>query len=208
MPEQEKAHKRIQTICNTIRNETLEPAKEEADRMLAKAQKEAEATRLHAQEEAEAILSNAREQMEQEKRFFESSLQQASKQTIETFKQQIEQSLFLPAIQDWVEKTLAPGKAQADLLSAIVEAVKKEGIEADLSAAISNKFSAEDLTAHLGKQVLDRLENNTVQLADIPGGVQVRMVGKHIMLDISTKTIEELVARFIRKDFRKFFFNK
>ena len=50
------------------------------------------------------------------------------------------------------------------------------------------------------------LKSSSIEVSDIKGGVKVSLKGKHMSLDISDSALRELVASFVRKDFRKIFF--
>ena len=207
MTDLEKADLRIQVICEKIRNETLDPAKEEANNIVALAKRDAELILGQARREAEKLQDELKKSLEEEKLIFESSLQQASKQTLEQLKVKIEQTLFNPQLGTWVQEQLGSAKDHAKLIEVLVEAIGKEGTHAELSVLVPQKFSADTITAHLSEKVLDRLKDHTVQLADLPAGVQIRLMGKNMVLDLSASALEEIIASFVRKDFRKVFFS-
>lgn len=207
MPDLERSDQRIQAICDKIRNETLDPAKEQAQEIIEQAHREAEQIRLHARQEANKIQSDMQRAMQEEKQIFISSLQQASKQAREELMQKIEESLFNPALASWVEKELGGASSHTKLIEVLIEAIQKEGIRADISVKIPKAFSPDEINASLSKEILDSLKGRSVQVSDVGAGVQVRMEGKKMVLDLSAKALEELIASFIRKDFRKVFFS-
>jgi len=206
MADLEKADARIQVICDKIRAETLDPAKEQAQEIIEQARKEAERIMQLAHQEADQHQRQSRKALEEERQIFNSALQQACKQTIELLKQKIEQSLFNPALQQWVIDQLGNEASYAKLVEVLVNAIEKEGINTDLSVKIPEKFNADDVNAHLSKEILKVLKTRAVELSDLPGGVQVKLPGKNMVLDLSSTALEEIVSSFIRKDFRKVFF--
>ncbi len=202
----EKADTRIQAICDKIRQETLDPAKEQAQEIIEQAKKEAERILHQAHADAEHMVKETRKSLEEEKQIFQSSLEQASKQSIELLKQKIEESFFNPNLQKWVKEQLGDAPSYSTLIEALVKAIHKEGIKSELAVQIPKSFSADAINATLSKDVLDQLKNKSVTLSDLPGGVQVKILDKNMVLDISSKALEEIVASFIHKDFRKVFF--
>ena len=202
----EHSNTRIQLICDKIRTETLEPAKDQAQTIVEQAKKEAEAIRERAKLEAEKIHAETKKQQEKEKQIFQSSLEQAAKQTIELLKQKIEKSLFNPQIHEWVVAELGGEKSHVRLIEVIVEAIQKEGVHTNLGVRIPQHFSVDAINAQLTQKILEHLKNHTVELTDIAAGVQVHMANKHLTIDISHKTIEEIITSFIHKGFRKVFF--
>lgn len=207
MTDLEQADQRIQVICDKIRSETLNPAKEEAQEIVERAKKEAEQIREKARLEAEKIQNDMRHAMQEERQIFQSSLQQAGKQALDLLKQKIEQSLFNPALDEWVEEQLGSATSCAKLIDVLVEAIQKDGLQTEISVKIPQKFTADEINALLVQKILHSLANKSVELSDLKGGVQVRVAGKKMTLDFSLETLEEIIRSFIRKDFRKVFFS-
>lgn len=206
MPDLEKADSRIQVICDKIRAETLDPAKEQAQEIIENARREAERILHNAHSDAEQLIKRTKKTLEEEKQIFDSSLVQAAKQSVELLKQKVEKSFFNPQLSLWIKEQLGDEKGYATLVEALVKAIDKDGIKTELSAKIPQAFSAEKINAHLSQNVLKQLKNHSVELSDIAGGVQVKILDKNMVLDISSKALEEIIASFIHKDFRKVFF--
>ena len=208
MTELEKADIRIQEICDKIRTETLDPAKDTATAIIEKAEKEAESIIANAKRKAEEIQQELRASLEEDRTVFQSTLQQSCKQTLELLKLKVEDQFFNPQLADWVEKNLGDVKAHARLVDVLVEAIQKEGIHADLIALVADRFSIEALNAHISNEVLQSLQKQTAALTNIAAGVQVKLIDKKMVLDISSNALEDIVASLIRKDFREIFFQK
>jgi V/A-type H+-transporting ATPase subunit E len=206
MTEQERADQRIQAICEKIRSETLDPAKEQAQEILEQAKKEAEQIRHTARHEAEKIRKEMLAQMHEEKQIFQSSLQQACKQAVEQLMQKIEQALFNPALLAWIQDQLGDAASYAKLIDVLVSAIHKEGTRTEVAVLVPKHFSADVINAHLSQHILNSLKDKSVQLSDINGGVLVHLENKKMTLDLSEKTLQEIISSFIRKDFRKIFF--
>lgn len=202
----EKAHERVQAICEKIRNETLQPARDEAQDIIARAKKDAEKIIDQAKHEAEKVMREGKRKLEEEKQIFKSSLEQAAKQSIETIKQKIEKTLLNPALDTWIEAQTATAEMNAKLVDAIVHALEKEGMKANLQVEIPKSISPDVLVSLLATDVKDRLKSGAIEVSGIQGGVQVRLEGKHVMIDLSDTMLKELVTSFVRKDFRKYFF--
>ncbi|HXF29343.1 MAG TPA: hypothetical protein VN457_05785, partial [Chlamydiales bacterium] len=68
MPEEtlERAHDRIQLICEKIRTETLDPAREEAERIIDEAHKEAARIREQAKRDSEKMQTELKKSLEEE----------------------------------------------------------------------------------------------------------------------------------------------
>ena len=206
MSDLEKAQERINVICEKIRVETLTPAKLEAQQIIVEARNEAERIKLLARQEAEKILEDAKRGLEIEKQIFTSSLEQAAKQAIELLKQKIESSLFNPALEKWVIDQLGGAKEDAKLIEALVKAINADGLKTDLTIKIPQAFTPDEITSNLSRHILDMLKGSAIEVSDIKGGAKVSLKGKHMSLDLSDTALRELIASFVRKDFRKVFF--
>lgn len=203
----EKGQDKIQKICDKLRHETIEPAKDEAQMILAEARKRAEDIKAEAERHAAQLLKQARGQIEQERNVFHSALQQAAKQTIEGLRQEIEHKLFNEELQNTLEKQLIDPKVIAEIINGIVQAVEKEGLTTDLTAVVPRLVSVEDVNALLLERVRKRLKSKPLELGNFAGGAQVKLHGKKMTLDLTDQAIRELLAHYIRKDFRKLIFS-
>src|SRR5688572_23591768 len=197
---------KIKKICDILKRETLEPAKQEADKIVKEAQERAERMIEEAEKQAQKLIEDTRVMMEQERNVFLSSLTQASKQSVEALKQIIEQKLFNETIEETITKHTSDPKIIANLINAIVKAVEKEGLSTEISAIIPKTVSAEEVNRHLTKEVLAKLEKHSVVLGPITGGAQVKLIDKQLTLDITDKVLSDFLKHYVRKDFRKLIF--
>jgi V/A-type H+-transporting ATPase subunit E len=192
----EKGQDKIQKICDNLRRKTLEPAEQEAQRILEEARKKAENIVAEAERQVEQMHKQARGQIEQERNVFQSALQQAAKQTVEGLRQEIEHKLFNEELQNILEKQLGDPKIVAELINGIVKAIEKDGL-----------VSIEDVNALLLENVRRRLKAKPLEIGSFAGGAQVKLHGKKMTVDLSDHAIKELLANYMRKDFRKLIFS-
>lgn len=202
----EKGGEKIKKICHALREETLEPAQEESKRILEEAKAERDRVLRQAEQEAKGIIANARKSVEQEKKVFETSLQQAAKQSVEVLRQEIEKQLFNKELYSLIEKGTASPQVVATLVEAIAKALAKDGLDADLEALVPKTLKAADVNKLIGQAILQKLKDGTVKLGGFSGGAQVRLVDKKMTIDISEGALVELLTGFLREDFRKLFF--
>lgn len=202
---EEKATDRIQAICEKIRQDSLEPAKQQAQEILEQAAREREHIRYTAKKEAEKIAEDSKKRLEEEKRIFTSSLEQAAKQTLAQLKQKVEQEIFNPALDNWIQKEMNGAQKHAQLIDVLIQAIEKEGISTDLSVQIPKSFTPEEIVKDLSKKIVERLKG-AIQVGNMQSGIRLRLEDKHMMLDISDTALKEIVASFVQKEFRKIFF--
>src|SRR5262245_46562125 len=204
----DKGEDKVQKICEALRRETLEPAQRQAATLLAEAEKERERILHDADAEAKQILAKARAQMDQEQALFQTSLHQAGKQALELLKQQIEKTLFSPALAKLIDQETANPATMARLITAIVKALEREGLAADVTAAIAQTVSPEEVNRHLAKDILGTLKDRTVVVGNFGGGVKVKLKSKKMTLDMSDEALQELLTTFLRDQFRTYFFGR
>ena len=202
----ESGKDKVKKICEVLKKETLEPAKKEAEEILHQAHATAEDIISQAHEKAKEIEFAAKKEIERQKNVFQSSLHQACKQSIESLKQQIENNLFNKELSDLITRQSQDPKVIAELLTAVVKAIEKEGINSDITAYVSAAVPAKAVNTLLAQNVLQRLKEKEVILGSMQGGVAVKIYKENITLDITDTALKELVSQYIRKDFRDMLF--
>lgn len=198
---------KIQKICDVLKKETLEPARQEAREIVENGRLQASEIVKEAQKKAEEIIQTALAEMEERKKIFHASLQLACRQGIEQLKQKIEEDLFDRQLSDLVLKEMGDPKTIAHLINSFMRAMEEKGVEEEFTAVIPKSVSPRSINALLASQVLERLQNQSVSIGDFEGGVQIRLKGRQITIDMTDATVRELIAQYIRRDFREMVFN-
>jgi len=202
----EKGKDTIQKICDTLRKGALEPALSEANQIIENARHEAEDIVLNARKQANDIISQAQAEIERQQRIYNSSLNIAAKQALETLKQEIENNLFQNSLDVFIKKSYSHTDLMAELLKALIQAIKNEGIKTDLGAVVGKTIPVAEMNRMLGDIYLQKLMEGSVTIGQFDGGIQLRLHDKSMTLDISDKALKELLERCFRKDFRKYLF--
>ena len=197
---------KVKKICDVLKRETLEPAKKEAEGIVNQAELQSKQIIQEAKKEAERMLLDSRKEVEKERNIFQSSLHQACKQALEVLKQDIEDKLFNPELSQLLHQPLQEPQAVADLIKAVIHALEKEGIDADLSVLIPRAVPAESINRLLTQNILQKLTANSVKLGSMQGGIAVKIENSHITIDVTESALKELVSDYIRKDFRETLF--
>ncbi len=205
MKELDTGREKVKKICDVLRKDTLEPAKREADEIVKQAKLQADLILKEAKEKAEKNLSDAQKEIERKHTVFTASLHQAGKQTLEALKNEIENKLFSPALAQLLNRPLSDDKVVFDLISAVVEALKKEGVDADLNIFVPRAVSAADINDRLLRIAGENLRSS-VSSGDIEGGVSVRLVKENITIDITDEALKDWMSKYVRQDFRKILF--
>lgn len=199
---------KVKKICEVLRQETLDPAKKEADLIIRQAREEAAKIVDHAKREAEKIHLEKRKKIEEERNVFESSINLACRKSLSTLKQEIEEKLFNLELADWIGREAKDPKVIGKLISAIIAGIEKEGIDGDLQALIPCSVSAKEVNQELAKGFIEKLKEKSVQIGDFQGGAEVKIVDQNITIDITDEALKVLVATFVRDDFRSLIFSQ
>lgn len=199
---------KVAQICDALRRETLEPAKQEAKEIVSAASEEADRIVKEAEKEAAAIVERGREDLKKERSVFASSLEQGAKQSLQALRQDIENKLFSDEVHTLVGSGASEPKVVSSLVKAIVEALEKEGLAADLTAVVPKSVSAKSVLEDLGGAIAKKLGSGAVEVGNFTGGAQVRLEGKKMTIDITDGALKELLAGYVRKDFRAAIFGQ
>jgi len=200
----EKGQDKIQKICSVLREETLEPAQKEAEKIISEAKKQAEQILYEAQKSAQQMHENAKKSIEHEHNAFQSSLVQAARQSLETLRHDVEEKFFNANLLSVIEKGAADPQLVANLINVIVKTLEKEGLAADLTALIPKSITPGQVNALLLKEVLISLQKHSVEIGKFAGGACVKLNNKKLTLDVTGEALKELLATYVvRKDFRK-----
>lgn len=204
----ETSKDKVKKICEVLRRETLEPAQHEAEEIVAAARRTADEIIADAHASSKRMVEDAHFEIEKQKTVFQASLSQACRQSLEALKEKIEHKLFNPELAPLVAKPLQDPQLIVRLIQALIQAIEKEGMEADLSVVVSSNVSARAVNELLASEVLNKLKEKGVVISDLGGGVEVKLLQQNITIDLSDEAVQEMIATYIRKDFREFVFGK
>ena len=197
---------KVKEICDILRQETLEPARAEAEKIVREAETQADQIVHKAKERSEYLLDEARKEIDEERRVFQSSLALSAKQVVASLKEDIESKVFTDATGEMAKGATGGKEIAAAFVNAIVGAIEKSGIEGDLLAEVSGSVKPQEVAALLAAGVKKRLGKEPVVVKDLQGGVRVKCEKDNLTLDLSDETVKELLASYARDDFRKLIF--
>ncbi len=203
----ETGRDKIQKICDALKKETLEPAKQEAREIVENAHLQASEILLEAKEKAEKMILSAKDEIEEKGKIFQASLQLACRQSIELLKQKIEQQLFDGQLDEVLSRELTDPKVISQIINTLMKSMENQGVEDEFVALIPKQISPRSINALLMTQVLERLQHKSVSLGDFDGGVEIQLKGRRVSIDISKEAVRGLIARYIRRDFREMVFS-
>ncbi len=197
---------KVKKICEVLRKETLEPAMDEAKEIVAQANDRAQQIIADAKAKAEKMLADADTEIEKRHGVFKASLNQGARQSIEWLKQEIEENILNQNLAELISKSTGSPQVLANMVTAVIKAIGDEGLETDLTAIIPTAVEPREVNELLGKEVLEKLKEKSVVVGPKKGGIEVKLHKENITVDLSDTALLELMTRYVRKDFQKFFF--
>jgi V/A-type H+-transporting ATPase subunit E len=198
---------KIQKICDSLRKETLEPAKQEAREVIENAHIQAETIVNEAKAKADQMIQDATKAIEEKQKVCASSLQLACRQAVELLKQKIEKELFDKTLSECVVKESKDPKVINEIIHSFIRSMEEKDVEEEFVVTIPKSITPREINALLGKEILEKLHKNSVSLGDFLGGVMIQLKERQITVDMTDASIRELIARYIRSDFRDLFFS-
>ncbi len=204
----ETGKEKVKKICDMLRKQTLEPALEEGERIVTEAKQRAEEIIQQAEQQAQNILIEAERAAERQRIVCEASMKQAALQALEFLRQDLEGHLLGSHLEKLLHRTLNEPEILTSLITAIITAVKKEGLNGDISAFIPSSVPARTVNELLGEQLIHELKDKTVLLGPMTGGVAMKLDKEKITIDMTDQALKELLGDYLRKDLREFLFGK
>lgn len=197
---------KIQKICDAIRKETIEPAKQQRKEILENAVLESKHIIEEAYKKKEEILKEAEKESQEMMKRALGALKISSRKVMDSLKQEIEKSFFSKNLLEEVQKNLKDPKIIAKVIDAIIKGVEKESLDTDFSIYISKEIDKKDLLALLGKNILDKLKEKEFLVGDFTG-VRVKLYEKDVIIDMTDKAFFDLISSYLREDFIKMLFS-
>lgn len=201
----ETADEKVEQICQLLTKETLEPARQKAKDIVSEAEAQAKSIIKAAEEEAKELTEKSLAAMKGERKTFDSTIKLAHQQAITQLKDQIQQ-IFSEKLQASMQATTSKKENVASILSAMVEAVRKEGIKSDLKGVIPKTVKPEDLIEEMSQDVKTELQKNSIEVADIKGGAILKIEDKKLSVHMTDEAVGELLTNYISESLRDFLF--
>lgn len=208
MEGRETGDERLAAICQMIRNETLDPAKEEAEKIRQAAERDAAKTRTEAKRYAEKIIHEARTVISEEREAFDASMKQAAKKALGLLKEKIEKTLLNPSLDRYLTKQFNDEQKTAKILDLVIQNLEEEGIYGDLSVWLGKNLSKDVVLSQLCQQSLSKIEAGSLSVGDQAFGIVLKIVDRHLSIEITPEGLKEMIAAFLRPDFRSILFSE
>lgn len=193
----------VQELIEQIRDQGVQAAKNEADRLLREAQKQAAEIVAQAKAEADAERVKARADIEAHRAASLDALQLAARDTVLELKARV-----ITRVEEFVRRLVVSATQDKELVRSLVlvlaghaadEFIKDKDIEVRISKSLLDDQSAleeESKRAILGLSS-DMLREGLQLVADdeIAGGARVRLVDDKLEIDLSDRVVSRMIAQ-------------
>ncbi len=196
------ANDKVKKLCEVLKSDTLEPAKQEAAQIIEHAHAEAKRIIEEGKQNAQLQFEEAKKRIDQEKKVFETSVGLAAKQAISSLKQEVENLILNRGIEEIVKKTTTDEQTAGKLVEALIASIQDAGIDGKVVAYLPKHISKEHVLSVVGKEALELINDE-----HLSGGVRVKIVDQNLVLDCSDQVLKELIAQYIREELRERIFN-
>jgi len=200
----------LQQVIDELKSRGLRAGEEEGDKIIASAKAEADQILSNAREEADRLVGTAKSEADAMRTQLDAELRQASAVGLEAFRQKVESSFLVPAVNEELRKQLTdPAGLQAIIVATATGFASTAGgndtIEVLLPEAqreaLGNAFMAE-LKKQVGAGVTVRFESG------FKFGFRIAPEGSGYVFDFSEDGFKEIFLQFLAPRFREYFFEK
>jgi V/A-type H+-transporting ATPase subunit E len=199
---------RLAAICQMIRSETLDPAKEEAEQIRHAAERDAARIRAEAKRQAEQMIHDARSLIKEERDAFDVSLEQAARQVVGLLKEKIEKSLFNPGLDKYLSDEFHDEAKTARLLDLLIQELQDEGLDGDVSVWLGKHLHKEEVLKHLSQNTLKKVSSGNLLVGEHTYGIVLKIVDRHLSIEVTPEGLKEIMSTFLRSDFRSILFSE
>ena len=193
----------VQDLIERIRDQGVQAAQDEAQRVLENAQRQAAEIVSGAKAEAETIQAKAREEIDRHRAASMDALQLASRDTMLDLKARI-----IARFEEFVRRLVVSATRDEELVRSIVlvlaghaaeEFIRDKRIEVGISQSLltgSGELKEEGRQAILGlssdmlREGIELISND-----EIEGGARVRLVDDQLEIDLSDRAVAKLISQ-------------
>jgi V/A-type H+-transporting ATPase subunit E len=197
----ETANNKVKEICDVLRRETLEPAQNEAKRIILDAEKEAEELIRKAKEEALRIKEETKLELKKEMEVHNGSIQLAIRQGVSALRQEIEK-IFSAILSRDIEMVMSSEDAISRAVSVIFELIEKNGLGVNLGVLIPKHVDIQAICKRLVEKFKHKLQSSAIPVDGIKGGVEIKLIDKKISIEMTDVAVKELLASYVIPELR------
>ena len=200
---------KLQELTDRLYKDGLSKGQQEANLLLEKAKKEAEQMLAKAKEEADQLLIQAQETAAEAKKNVESEVRLATRQTMTTVKQTIEELVTTKVIAAPTKAVMTDAEFVKSLIKTAVERFSPQSANAQLSVILPEAMQ-QSLQAFVDEQIRKQLSGGLEVQFDktIKSGFKIGAKADGFHISLTDKDFESLFSEYLRPNIRALLFGE
>ena len=202
MKDTEKSSEGVQNLIDRIRDQGVQAAQSEAERLLSAARKQAAEIVAKAKAEADAERARAKQEIEAHRAASMDALQLAARDTVLDLKARV-----VARFEEFVKRLVVSATHDEQLIRDIVLVLAGRAADSlikdkQVEVRISRALLGEQTLQEDGKQAIqalysDMLRDGLELVADdeVQGGARIRLVDEKLEVDLSDRTVAKLISQ-------------
>jgi V/A-type H+-transporting ATPase subunit E len=202
MPETTKAADSVQSLIERIRDQGVQSAQQEAERLLAEAQSQASDILAHARAEADAERAKAYAEIEAHRSASLDALQLAARDVVLDLKARV-----IARFEDFVKRSVVSATRDEQLVRNLVLVLAGRAAEEfipnkEIEVRISKALLGEGTLEEDGRQAILGLSSDMLREGlelmpedEFEGGARVRLVADKLEIDLSDRAVARLICQ-------------
>lgn len=207
MPEtNQTSSKAVERICKVLKSETIDPAKKEANEILNQAKMRAEEIIETAEKQAKEIINDSEQKVIDQRKIFVDEIKHIAKETIRKLHDEVLQ-LFSKDFKQRIADSANNPNYIAKAIESILDALKKEGINANMEAYVSKHVAVESVAKELAVDVVKQLDDGKLlKVGDHAGGCSILIKDEQLSISLTEVQLNDILKDQVQHELETLLF--
>ncbi len=201
---------KIKELTETIYNEGITKAREEAEKILSEAEKKAEKIVAVSEEQAEAILTEARQETEKINNSLRAELQAVSEQVVEITRQELKNMVSAKASEALAKQLTSDHDFLTDLVLEIARGWRANGTNGNRPEMLIPETSADKMESLLKSKASEALSSG-LKIKPVPGlkdGFSIVNQAEGFKISFTDEDFQAFFSALMKPKIREFLFSQ
>ncbi|MFW6257722.1 MAG: V-type ATP synthase subunit E [Prolixibacteraceae bacterium] len=199
---------KIQQLTETIYNEGVQKAREEAEAILKEAREKAEGIEQNAQKEAERVLEEAGKKSEELKKQVDSEIKMTLNQAVSAMKQEVTSLVTMKVIQPSVKELFSDQEYLKNLIAMMVKGwMEKDSFDVEVILPESEKDKLQD---NFKNSLANELNNElSIKFSpNVKSGFKIGPAGESYLISFTDEDFINFLKGYLRPKTTKLLFEE
>ena len=199
---------KVQQLTDTIYNEGVQKAREEAEVILKEAREKASAIEEKAQKDADRIVKKAEENAQETKKQVDSEIKMTLNQAVSAMKQEVTSLITLKVVQPPVKELFSNKEYLKELISTIVKGwMEKDQLDVEVILPEQDKDEMESyFKNNLAKELNNELEVKFSK--NVKSGFKIGPAGESYLISFTDEDFTNFLKGYLRPKTTKLLFEE